>query len=77
MARKFLIVTKDVYDGLTLDYSQMLSNSPSWNLAGTECFFKYENKKPDCLDSLVGVKTLSQMQELIRDYSTGWDEDSE
>lgn len=73
--RKFLIATKEQYDKLSLDFNQMLSDSPSWSIDGSKCFFKYENVKPSCLSSLTGVLTLEEMKELIRDEEEGWDKD--
>ncbi len=74
---KFLIATKEEYDGLDIDYSEMLSDSPAWNIDGTECYFKYAGSKPNCLSSLVGVVNHDDMLAKIRDESEGWDRDYE
>ena len=74
---KFLIATKEEYDGLDIDYSEMLSDSASWSIDGTKCYFKYEGSKPNCLSSLTGVINLEDMLVLIRNEDEGWDRDYE
>ena len=62
--RKFLIITKEEYEGMTIDYDEVMETGASslrWNNDETKTFFKYTGSKPACLSSITGVLSYEDM----------------
>ena len=68
--RKFVEIPEDDYNSMSVDYSLLLSDEPTWSVDNSKCFLKYVGAKPSFISSYTTLYYNDFLEIIKQDYET-------